>query len=104
MKFELLLRLLEWRVEIARNWSWKPGIVGRGLKQHLPPDLWSELERTYVGADLEENWEALFRTTALFRRAANEVGNALGYAYPEALDVCITAYLEHVRSLPHWTG
>jgi aminoglycoside 6-adenylyltransferase len=101
MKFELLLPLLEWRVEIERNWSWKPGIVGRGLKQHLPPDLWFELERTYVGSDLEENWEALFRTTALFRRAASEVGSALGYAYPEALDVSIIAYLEHVRSLPH---
>jgi aminoglycoside 6-adenylyltransferase len=54
-----------------------------------------------VGSDPEENWEALFRTTALFRRVANEVGSALGYTYPEALDVRVAAYLEHVRRVPH---
>jgi aminoglycoside 6-adenylyltransferase len=101
MKLELLCLLLEWRVELDHGWAWKPGIVGRGLKRVLPPDTWAELAATYVGLGIEENWEALFATTALFRRVASEVAAALGYAYPSDLDARVTAYLEEVRSLPH---
>lgn len=100
MKLELLLRLLEWRIELDHHWSLKPGILGRGLKKLLPAEIWKALERTYVGAGIEENWEALFATTNLFRRVAIEVGSALGYAYPYELDRDVTAYLEEVRNLP----
>jgi len=73
---------------------------GRGLEQLLPADIWSELAGTYVGTDVEGNWNALFRTTALFRRVATEVGDALGYAYPREADEGVSAYLEGVRQLP----
>ena len=49
------------------------------------------------GTDIEDNWNALFRTTALFRRVATEVGDALGYAYPLDVDEAVTAHLEAVR-------
>jgi aminoglycoside 6-adenylyltransferase len=99
MKYELLLPMLEWRVELDRNWSWKPGVLGRGLKRALPPDLWAALERTYAGSGTAETWDALFATTELFRRVAREVGDALGYAYPQAMDDGVSAYLEAVRRL-----
>jgi aminoglycoside 6-adenylyltransferase len=92
--------MLDWRIEIDHDWSLKPGWYGRGLKQLLPPKTWSELESTYVGADSEENWEALFRLAALFRRVAVEVGQLLGYEYPQEVDDQVTAYLEDVRKLP----
>lgn len=101
MRHEVLLRMLEWRVEIERDWSWKPGVVGRDLKRHLPPALWSELEATFVGPGIEENWRALLAMTALFRRAAIDVARALGYTYPHDLDRGVTAYLEAVRAHPH---
>jgi aminoglycoside 6-adenylyltransferase len=97
MKLDLLLRMLEWRIEIERDWMWKPGVLGRGMKQHLPAETWAELERTFVGPGIEENWQALFATTALFRRTAREVGAALGFAYPHELDAGMTAYLDGVR-------
>ncbi len=100
MKHDLLLRMLEWRIEIERDWSWKPGPVGKGLKRELPPALWSALEVTFVGPDIAENWRALFATTALFRQAAVAVGAALGYVYPDALDRRVTAYLMAVRARP----
>src|SRR3712207_7801298 len=56
------------------------------LFRSLPADIWSDLEATYVGPEIEDNWAALARTTALFRRVAVDVGDALGYAYPRALD------------------
>jgi aminoglycoside 6-adenylyltransferase len=101
MRYELLLRMLEWRVELDQNWRWKPGIIGRGLHRILPPDLWTALERTYAGPGLEEHWEALFAMTALFRRAAQEVGQVLGYTYPQEMDRGVSAHLEEARRLPH---
>jgi aminoglycoside 6-adenylyltransferase len=99
MKMENLRRVLEWRMEIDHQWSVKPGPYGRRLKKWLRPDLWTELENTYTGAGLEANWEAMFRTIALFRKAAIEVGERLGYAYPHDLDRRAVAYLERVKNL-----
>jgi aminoglycoside 6-adenylyltransferase len=87
-------------VELDHDWTWKPGRCGRGLKRALPPDLWSALERTYVGPGIEDNWEAVLTIATLFRRVAQEVAQALGYAYPEELDRGVCAYLEETRHLP----
>ncbi len=100
LKLETMRRLLEWRIEIDQNWSVKPGVRGRGLKQQLPADIWSDFASTYVGPAIEDNWAALFRLTTLFRRVAMEVGDALGYAYPQPLDDRVDAYLDAVRKLP----
>jgi aminoglycoside 6-adenylyltransferase len=100
IKQGVMRRMLEWRFEIDHNWSVKPGVFGRGLNRLLPRETWSELATTYVGPEIEENWSALFRTTALFRRVAMEVGGALGYAYPQQVDDRVGAYLEAIRKLP----
>lgn len=100
LKLGALRRLLEWRIEIDHDWSVRPGVLGRGLERSLRADVWSELASTYVGMDVEANWDALFRTTALFRRVATEVGGALGYSYPQRVDDVMTAHLEAVRALP----
>lgn len=97
MKFKLLRRLLEWRMEIDQDWSVKAGAFGRGLKPRVKPETWAELESTYVGAGMEANWQALFRTIGLFRRIAIEVGENLGYAYPRDLDERVVNYLHKVK-------
>ena len=99
LKQEHLRPMLEWHSEIAHQWSLKPGPYGRRLKRHLQPDLWSELETTYVGAGLEENWEALFRTINLMRRVTREVGQNLGFTYPDHLDQRVVSYLLKVKQL-----
>lgn len=103
-KIVALRRILEWRIELDHEWSIRPGAYGRGLERRLPADIWSELAETYVGPEVEENWDALFRTTALFRRMATEVGDALGYAYPLDVDEAVSDYLEKVRQLPSGHG
>lgn len=99
MKQKKLRTLLEWRIEIEHGWSLKTGAYGKGLKRHTPAALWAELEATYVGAGLEENWAALFRSVDLFRTVAVQVGEALGYAYPHDLDRRVVAYLRKVQGL-----
>ena len=100
LKLETMRRMLEWRIEIDHHWSVKPGIHGRGIKQLLPPNIWSEFARTYVSLDVEETWAALDRVIALFRQVAPDVGNALGYPYPQQVDDQVSAYLEAIREMP----
>ena len=102
MKQEHLRPMLEWHLETDHQWSVKPGPYGRRLKQWLRQDLWTELEGTYSGAGLEENWQALDRTIDLLRRVALEVGERLGYAYPHDLDRRTVAYLQKVKNLEKW--
>ncbi len=99
MKLDNLRIMLEWRFEIDQQWSVKPGPYGRRLKKWLSPAIWAELESTYTGAELEANWEAIFRTIALFRKVAIEVGDRLGYPYPHDLDRRGVAYLQKVKNL-----
>jgi len=99
MKQEHLRPMLEWHMEIDQQWSVKPGPYGRRLRKWLRPELWTDLESTYTGAALEANWEAMFRTMALFRKVAIEVGDRLGYAYPHALHQRVVAYLQKVKNL-----
>jgi len=99
LRQNLLLKILEWWIEIGRDWTWRPGLRGRGLKRVLDADTHAELAATCVGGESSELWEALFRTTALFRKAAIKVGKELGYAYLPDLDKRVTVYLQTVRQL-----
>jgi aminoglycoside 6-adenylyltransferase len=99
MKHNLLRRMLEWRMEIDYGWSVKTGAYGKGLKKRTDPEIWAALEATYVGAGLDENWQALFGTIELFRRVARKVGQALGYGYPADLDRRAVAYFLKVQRL-----
>lgn len=99
MKHIYLRPLLEWRMELDHGWSVPAGSLGKGLKKRLPPDIWAQLEQCYAGARLADNWDALDRTMALFRRLAVEVGQHLGYAYPEDLHQRVNAYVKQIKQL-----
>jgi aminoglycoside 6-adenylyltransferase len=97
MKHLYLRQMLEWRVECDQGWSVPVGALGKGLKKRLPPAIWSQLEESYAGAGAEENWTALFRTIALYRRVACEVAEHLGYTYPHELDQRVTTYAQRMQ-------
>ena len=99
MKHVHLRPMLEWLVGVRYNWTVTTGSLGKGLKKKLPPETWAQLEDTYTGANIQENWEALFRTIALFRQVAIEVGERLGYEYPLELDRRVTAFTQSMQEM-----
>lgn len=99
MKFLHLRTMLEWQMEIDHQWSIKPGDYGRGLKKYVSPEIWAEFEKTYVGSDIEDNWRALFATIELFGKVAVQVGEQLGYKYPDDLHGRVIRYLQRVKDL-----
>lgn len=97
MKHVYLRPMLEWLVEINHDWSIPAGFLGKGLKKHLPSEVWSALEQTYAGADIADNWTALHCTLDLFRSISRQVGAALGYVYPEQLHSRVVDFVGSLR-------
>ena len=97
MKHVYLRPMLEWRMELDHGWSMPTGALGKGLKKRLPTEIWDQLEDTFAGADIADNWASLFDTIALFRRVAIEVGEGLGYIYPHDLDQRVTAFIKDMQ-------
>jgi aminoglycoside 6-adenylyltransferase len=100
LRSEVLHPMLEWLIEVEHDWSVNPGTLGRPFKRYLRPAVFSQLEHTYAGAAIEDNWRALWQTIGLFRDAAQTVGAALGYAYPHTLDERVVQYLRAIQALP----
>ena len=99
MIYDLLRRMLEWQMEIDHNWDIKLGAYGKGLKKWVRPEIWVELERCFTGANIEENWVALYKTIDLFRKVSVEVSQHLGYTYQYELDRRVVQYLHSVENL-----
>ena len=97
MKHVYLRPMLEWLMGLNHNWSLPTGSLGKGLKRKLPPDIWSQLEASYAGGNIADNWESLFRTMALYRQVAMEVGKGLGYNYPLELDEGVTTFVKDMQ-------
>ena len=100
IRFNYLQPVIEWYLGVKYDWTVNPNKFGRWFKRYLDSDTWTELEGTYAGAGIEENWEALFRTADLFSRLGQEVGNSLGYRYPFEYEQRMREYLLKVRKLP----
>ncbi|CAM3727300.1 aminoglycoside 6-adenylyltransferase [Mesobacillus thioparans] len=100
IRFNYLQPAIEWYLGVKHDWSINPNKFGRWFKRYLDSETWAELEATYAGAGIEENWEALFRTADLFSRLAQEVGESLGYQYPIECERKMREYLLKVRNLP----
>jgi aminoglycoside 6-adenylyltransferase len=92
-----LLRMLQWRMECDHAWAEPARALGKGLRKGLPADIWNELQRISATDATAGHWETLFLTMALFRRVARDVGDRLGYLYPEELDERVTSYVRRLR-------
>ncbi len=99
-----LREMLEWYVAAGRDWTWKPGNIGRGLDKALDPGTRTELLACYAGADMEDLWQSLASAAALYHRTVTHVAECLGYRYPRDLDSRVTAFHQALRSLDRETG
>lgn len=91
--------VIEWFIGLQHDWSVNTGICGRKFKRYLDEQTWAAYESTFAGAGLEEQWQAFFSAVTLFRKLAKQVGNALGYRYPEKIDRDMTEYYRWIQSV-----
>lgn len=97
LRYEYLHKIIDWYIGSKNNWSVETGIFGRKYKKLLPKDIWEEFENTYEGKGINENWQAFDRLTNFFRKIAIEVGNRLGYKYPQEVDNEVMIFCEKIK-------
>lgn len=97
LKDEHLRPLLEWHYELEHGWGVKAGLHGRHMEQWLRRDLVDALASTYAGPGPEQGWQALFRTLDLLCKVGIEVGQRLGYTYPEDMVRRALDYIHTVK-------
>ena len=97
LRYSFLHPVIDWYIGMQNNWSVNTGIHGKKYKFYLDKKTWKELESTYTGADIKENWIAFFNTLSLFRKLAKKVGENLGYNYPGTLDREVTQYCMEIK-------
>ncbi len=92
-----LMKMLGWYTGLRTGFQQSPGKLGKYLRSMLEPELWSLLEATYAGADLEQVWDALFKMDGLFRITGRSVAAHFGYTYPEGEDERVSAFIRKVK-------
>ncbi|MBN2353656.1 MAG: aminoglycoside 6-adenylyltransferase [Spirochaetales bacterium] len=90
-------RLLAWHIGLRRDWKVDPGHFGRWFHKHLPPDVWSAVERSYAGSDYGDIWRSVFESGKLVRRIGLELAGKLGYRYPIDEDENVTGYVSDMK-------
>ncbi len=86
LRYRCLVPMLEWYVQIPRQWEQNVGVRGTGLRWLLEPDERELLDATYAGDRLAHHDAALDATIELFTCAARGVARDLGFRYPGVLD------------------
>lgn len=86
LRFRCLIPMLEWCVQLDRQWEQNVGVRGSGLRWLLEPEDREVLDATYAGDTLRSHGSALDAMIDLFSRSARMVGRDLGFAYPAAVD------------------
>ena len=86
LRYECLVPMLEWYVQVSRQWEQNVGVRGSGLRWLLEPGEREILDRTYAADTLQSHAAALDAMIELFGRAARAVGRDLGYHYPATIE------------------
>lgn len=92
-----LKRQLLWLAGEKTGWQQSMGKYGDGLRQVLPANMWRAFLSTYVAAEPEQLWQALFSLSDQFSIASIQVAEKLGFSYPTRQAAHVTDYAKKMR-------
>src|SRR5690606_14217137 len=81
IRVEYFIPMIEWYIGSRNQWEVTTNKYGRLFKKYLSTTEWEELESTFAGADMDENWVACGNMIDIFDRMAQAVSKARGYFY-----------------------
>ena len=83
IRVEYLIPMIEWYIGSRNQWEVTTNKYGRLFKKYLSTAELKELESTFAGADMAENWIACGNMIDIFDRMAQAVSKVLGYDYDQ---------------------
>lgn len=94
----VFLDMINWFIGMKYDWKVNVGKYSKWVKNYLPHDLYTLLEKSYSGYDYQEIWDSLFSSITLFRIVAKSIATNLNFEYPINDDQNVTHYLKQIRS------
>lgn len=92
-----LTPLIEFYIASNHDWNITTNKHGRLFKQYLSPEIWTKIEATFSGSDIEENWNALFAMMDLVQDLGTQLCEMLKFNYPEKLEKDIRKYTTDLK-------
>lgn len=81
IRVEYLIPMIEWYIGSKNQWKVTTNKYGRLFNKYLSTTEWDELEVTFAGADMDENWKACGNMIDIFDRMAQAVSKVQGHFY-----------------------
>lgn len=98
IRTDYLVPVIEWHIASEHNWNITTNKHGRLFKKHLSSKMWEQIEETFSGKSVAENWNALFAMADLVSAIGRELSEKLGYEYPATLEKDIRKYINALRA------
>lgn len=92
LRFEYFEKMIEWHIGSQNNWKVSTNKHGRYFTKYLDQDIWQEVQATFAGSDIDENWQAFLKMNQLFTKLAKELASRLDYQYPHEQETKILEY------------
>jgi aminoglycoside 6-adenylyltransferase len=99
LRFQYLQVFIEWYIGATNNWKVSTNKYGRWFKQYLKTTIWHKVEKTFAGASIEENWQALYEMMGLTRFLCHTICAKLKFQYPDELEKNVRSYVTKIQSL-----
>lgn len=101
IRTDYLVPLIEWYIASFHNWkNITTNKHGRLFKKYLSAKLWTQVEATFSGSSIEDNWHALHTTADLVHELGTALAEKLNFKYPQKHEDDIRNYLDEVQSMP----
>ena len=81
IRVEYFIPMIEWYVASQHHWDITTNKYGRLFKKYLSEQEWNQLEETFSGSDLSENWKACGKMLVIFDQMAIKVAESLKIEY-----------------------
>ncbi len=81
IRVEYFIPMIEWYVASQHHWNITTNKYGRLFKKYLSEQEWNQLEETFSGSDLSENWKACGKMLVIFDQMAIKVAESLKIEY-----------------------
>lgn len=89
----MLIKMVEWKIGLDNHFRVDTGKLGKYIERHLYSDQWQLFAASFAGGNYEDMMKGLLSMGELFRSCGREVGEALGFDYPEEDDLRVSAYI-----------
>ncbi len=100
LRFHKLHPLIRWHIGVTHGPDTDVGIFGRWFQRHLDDEIWGKYRETFSGADLDDQWRAMFAMCRFVRHLGQNLAEETGLSYPNDTDRQVSAYLNTIRKAP----